>query len=182
VLLLSSFSGLKVSFDGGERWSAPEKSPAGTPLALYGSEFGSPLLVTTAGVFRTSDGRKFSLVPGSPEGPSSAELFSDGLGVAVLEVRTADAAFRWDGSSWDNRRRALLSGGKFLDRYHGGVQPAPVRTPVREVDGNLVWEEAGRRRAVRSPRPGLSIASTFATPEGRLYVGTAGDGLFLFEP
>ncbi len=182
VLLLSSFSGLKASFDGGERWSAPEKALAGTPLALYGSEFGSPLLVTTAGVFRTSDGRKFSLVPGSPEGPSSAELFSDGLGAPVLEVRTAGGAFRWDGSSWDNRRRALLSGGKFLDGYHGGVQPAPVRTPVREVDGNLVWEEEGRRLAVKSPRPGLSVASTLATPEGRIYVGTAGDGLFLFEP
>jgi hypothetical protein len=83
---------------------------------------------------------------------------------------------------WDARRRALLSGGRFLDANRGDGVPAPVRTPVREVDGNLVWEEAGRRRAVKSPRPGLSIASSFATPEGRLYVGTAGDGLFLFVP
>jgi hypothetical protein len=57
-----------------------------------------------------------------------------------------------------------------------------VRSPVKEVDGNLVWEVAGQRRTVRSPRPGLSVASTLAMPEGQLYVGTAGDGLFLFEP
>jgi photosystem II stability/assembly factor-like uncharacterized protein len=183
VLLLTSFSGLRASFDGGERWSVPERAPSGTPLALYGTEFGSPVLVTTTGVFRTSDGKRFAAVPGRPEAPFSAGLLAAADGTPILEVRTADGAFRWDGSAWDNRRRTLLSGGKFLDAYRGGdLLPAPVRTPVREVDGNLIWEEAGRRRAVRSPRPGLSIASTFATPEGRLYVGTAGDGLFLFEP
>jgi hypothetical protein len=182
VLLLSSFNGLKVSSDGGERWTAPERAPGGTPLALYGSEFGAPVLVTTAGVFRTADGRSFTLVAGSPEAPSAVELRADGTGRSVLEVRTAEGAFRWDGTSWDNRRRTLLSGGKFLDAYHGELAPAPIRTPVREVDGNLVWEEDGRKRAVRSPRPGLSVASTLAMPEGRLYVGTAGDGLFLFEP
>jgi photosystem II stability/assembly factor-like uncharacterized protein len=181
VLLVSSFNGLRVSFDGGERWFVPDRAPAGTPLALYGREFGSPLLVTTAGVFRTPDGRSFVPVAGSPQTPSSADLLADGGGSPILEVKTADGSFRWDGSSWDNRRRTLLAGGRFLDAYHGD-QPAPVRTPVREVDGNLVWEQAGHRLAVRSPRPGLSIASTFATPEGRLYVGTAGDGLFLFEP
>ncbi|HEV8232440.1 MAG TPA: hypothetical protein VGQ75_08830 [Thermoanaerobaculia bacterium] len=182
VLLLSSFSGLRISFDGGERWSVPERPPAGTPLALYGTEFGSPVLVTTAGVFRTFDGRGFARLPGSPDAPSSAEILADSFGTAILEIRTADGASRWDGSSWDNRRHAMLSGGKFLDAYHGDREPLPVRTPVREVDGNLVWEESGRRRAVRSPRPGLSIATTLATAEGRLYVGTAGDGLFLFEP
>ncbi|HEU5250234.1 MAG TPA: hypothetical protein VFW15_09625 [Thermoanaerobaculia bacterium] len=181
VLLLSSFNGLRVSFDGGARWSVPDKSPPGTPIALYGKEFGRPVLVTTAGVFRTANGRAFVRVAGSPETPSSAELLADGGGSPILEVKTAGGAFRWDGSAWDTRRRTLLAGGRFLDAYRGDA-PAPVRTPVREVDGNLVWEESGRRRAVRSPRPGLSIASTFATPEGRLYVGTAGDGLFLFEP
>jgi photosystem II stability/assembly factor-like uncharacterized protein len=182
VLLISSFNGLRVSFDGGERWVAPQNAPAGTPLVLYGKEFASPVLVTTTGVFRTVDGRKFAAVPGSPTAPSSAELLADGGGSPVLQVHTAQGSFRWDGTTWDARRRALLAGGRFLDAYRGGAVPAPVRTPVREVDGNLVWEEAGRRRAVKSPRPGLSIASTFATPEGRLYVGTAGDGLFLFEP
>ena len=181
VLLLSSFNGLRASFDGGERWSIPETAPPGTPLALFGKEFGAPVLVTTAGVFRTPNGRTFTRVWGSPEAPSSAELLTDGEGSPILEVKTAAGAFRWDGAAWDTRRRTLLAGGRFLDSYHGEA-PAPVRTPVREVDGNLVWEEAGRRRAVRSPRPGLSIASTWATPEGRLYVGTAGDGLFLFEP
>jgi photosystem II stability/assembly factor-like uncharacterized protein len=183
VLLLSSFNGLRVSLDGGERWSIPGNPPAGTPLALYGKEFGSPILVTTAGVFRTPDGRSFVPIAGSPEAPSAAELLADGGGAPILEVRTAGGSFRWDGTAWDTRRRTLLAGGRFLDNYRGDVQPVPVRTPVKEVDGNLVWEDvSGRRRAVKSPRPGLSIASTFATPEGRLYVGTAGDGLFLFEP
>jgi len=182
VLMISSFNGLRVSFDGGERWVVPQNAPTGTPLALYGKEFGEPVLVTTTGVFRTADGRSFSAVPGRPSAPSSAELLADGGGSPILEVRTSEGSFRWDGNAWDARRRTLLAGGRFLEAYRGDPAPAPVRTPVREVDGNLVWEEAGRRRAVRSPRPGLSIASTFATPEGRLYVGTAGDGLFLFEP
>ncbi|HEY6065586.1 MAG TPA: hypothetical protein VIY96_05490 [Thermoanaerobaculia bacterium] len=181
VLLLSSFSGVRASYDGGERWVQPQGGPTGTPLALYATEFGAPVLVTTTGVFRTVDGRSFSMVSGSPTAPSSAELLSDG-GSTILKVRTADGSYRWDGSAWDTRRRTLLAGGRFLEAYRGDPAPVPVRTPVREVDGNLVWEEAGHRRAVKSPRPGLSIASTLATPEGRLYVGTAGDGLFLFEP
>ena len=181
VLLLSSFSGLRVSVDGGVRWSAPDRGPAGTPIALYGTGFGSPVLVTTAGVYRT-DGRSFWLVSGSPESPTAAELLADGEGTPILEIRNAEGTFRWDGAAWDNRRRSLLSGGRFLDNYHGTPEPAPVRTPVREVEGNLVWENDGQRLSVKSPRPGLAIASTLATPGGRLYVGTAGDGLFLFEP
>ena len=182
VLLLSSFNGIKVSFDGGERWWAPDRAPAGTPIALFASEFGSPVLVTTVGVFRTTDGKNFNPVPGSPDGPTNAELLADRAGTPILEVKTGDGTVRWDGASWDNRRRTLLSGGKFLEHYHGETAPAPVRSPVKEVDGNLVWEVAGQRRTVRSPRPGLSVASTLAMPEGQLYVGTAGDGLFLFEP
>ena len=138
--------------------------------------------MTTAGVFRTTDGKTFNAVPGSPESPTNAELLADGNGTPILEVKMADGVVRWDGASWDNRRRALLSGGKFLAHYRGEIAPAPVRSPVKEVDGNLIWEEAGQRRTVRSPRPGLSVASTLAMPHGQLYVGTAGDGLFLFEP
>lgn len=182
VLLLSSFSGLRVSIDGGVRWSAPDRAPTGTPLALYGSGFGSPVLVTTGGLYRTRDGRSFTLVAGSPVAPTAAELLNDGADSPVLEIRTGEGTFRWDGAAWDNPRRAVLSGGRFLDSDRGERAPAPVRTPVREVEGNLVWENDGQRRTVRSPRPGLAIASTLATPEGRLYVGTAGDGLFLFEP
>jgi hypothetical protein len=97
-------------------------------------------------------------------------------------VKSASGAFRWDGSSWDNRRRTLLAGGRFLDAYRGDPGPTPMKSSVREVDGNLVWEESGHRVSVRSPRPGLSVASALAMPAGRLYLGTAGDGLFLFEP
>jgi len=182
ILLLSSFVGLKVSSDGGERWNAPDRAPGGTPIALFGSEFGSPVLVTTAGVYRTVDGRNFTLIAGSPDAPTSAELLSNGYGSPVLEVKSASGAFRWDGSSWDNRRRTLLAGGRFLDAYRGDPGPTPMKSSVREVDGNLVWEESGHRVSVRSPRPGLSVASALAMPAGRLYLGTAGDGLFLFEP
>src|SRR6476659_270167 len=78
ILLLSSFVGLKVSSDGGERWTAPDRAPGGTPIALFGSEFGSPVLVTTAGVYRTVDGRNFTLIAGSHAAPPSAELLSTG--------------------------------------------------------------------------------------------------------
>ena len=53
---------------------------------------------------------------------------------------------------------------------------------LQEVAGKLVWEEGGRRVSVSSPRSGLALATAAPAPGGRLYVGTTGDGLFLFEP
>ena len=106
MLLLSSSSGLRLSRDGGERWSAPEAAPPGIPIALFGAPFPAPVLVTSAGVFRvTENGRAFPSIQGSPTAPIAAELLSDGVGGPVLEVRTAEGVLRWNGETWNVHRR-----------------------------------------------------------------------------
>lgn len=182
ILVLSSSSGVKVSSDGGEKWIAPEKPPSGSPISLFGAPFASPVLVTSAGVFRvTEGGRTFAPIAGSPSAPVSAELLIDGAGNTLLEVRTAEGFVRWNGQSWSSRRRGILKRGIFLEETPGNA-PTASYTVLQDVDGTLVWEEGGKRLAVTSPRPGLSLASAAAVPGGRIYVATAGDGLFLFEP
>lgn len=182
VLVLSSSAGVRVSRDGGERWSAPATSPPGIPVALFGMPFPVPVLVTSAGVFRAADGgRSFPPVSGSPAAPVGAELLVDPAGGTVLEVRTAEGLFRWNGQSWSARKQGVLKGGLFLQQATGNAPTSPYST-LEEKDGTLVWEEGGRRLAVTSPRPGLALATAASAPGGRLYVGTTGDGLFLFEP
>src|SRR5262249_57805169 len=74
ILILSSSAGVKVSRDRGERWLAPDQPASGAPIALFGSPFSSPVLVTSAGVFRSNDGgRVFLPVPRSPAAPLAAE-------------------------------------------------------------------------------------------------------------
>ena len=181
VLVLSSSSGVRVSTDGGERWTVPEKPPVGVPIALFGAPFSIPVLVTSAGVFRaTENGRAFATVPGAPAAPLFAELLLDAAGSPLLEVRTAEAVQRWNGQAWNSKRTGILKGGKFLEETGGGS--AVSYSSLQDVDGKLVWEEGGRRLAVTSPRPGLALATAATAPGGRLYVGTTGDGLFLFEP
>jgi len=139
------------------------------------------LLVTSAGVFRvTSGGRSFDPIAGSPAAPLSAELLLDAAGNALLEVRTAEGSTRWNGGGWTTRRRAILKGGKFVDDTGGGA--AGAYSSLQEIGGALVFEEGGRRLAVSIPRAGLALATAARAPGGRLYVGTVGDGLFLFEP
>ena len=179
VLLLASATGVRVSRDGGERWSLPEHSPQGIPLALFGFPFPSPVLVTTAGVFGTSDGSRFFPISGGPASASSAQLLTGPSGQPLLEVRTSEEILRWNGQSWSGRRRGVLGGGMFLEGSSGA--PA-VYSTLQDQDGTLVWEEGGKRRALTSPRPGLALASAAAAPGGRIYIGTTGDGLFLFEP
>jgi photosystem II stability/assembly factor-like uncharacterized protein len=180
ILLLSSSSGVLVSRDGGIRWSAPEKPPEGAPLALFGAPPPGPILVTTRGVFRPDDGgRGFLSVPGAPPAIISADLLADETGEPVLQVRTSEAVMRWNGVSWSSRRRGVLSGGKFLDR---SAASAPSYSTLQEIGGSLVWERGGKRVAISSPRPGLALASAVSAPGGRIYLGTTGDGLFLFEP
>jgi photosystem II stability/assembly factor-like uncharacterized protein len=181
TLLLSSASGVRVSYDGGEHWSPPEVPPPGAPVALFGAPFASPVLLTTLGLFRAAeDGRSFAPVPGSPAGPISAELLVDGEGTPILEVRTVDGVHRWNGRSWGGRKHGILRGGVFLQESGGGA--AGAYSSLQDVDGTLVWEEGGKRLTVTSPRPGLALAAAASAPGGRLYVGTTGDGLFLFEP
>jgi hypothetical protein len=159
------------------RWPAPERPPAGMPVGVFGAPFTRPVLVTTEGVFTTGDGSRFSSLPGSPSSPLWAQLMLDAAGQPLLEVRTADGVLRWNGEGWAGRRRGILSGGMFIENT-----PVALYSSIQEVGGNLVWEEGGKRRAVSSPRPGLALATAAAVPGGGIYVGTTGDGLFLFEP
>jgi photosystem II stability/assembly factor-like uncharacterized protein len=181
VLLLSSSSGLRLSRDGGERWSAPEAAPPGIPISLFGAPFPAPVLVTSAGVFRvTENGRAFPAVQGSPTAPIAAELLSDGLGSPVLEVRTAEGLQRWNGQAWTGRRIGLLKGGVFLQESSAGATAS--YSSLEDVAGTLVWQEGSRRLEMTSPRPGLALAAAATAPGGLIYLGTTGDGLFLFQP
>jgi photosystem II stability/assembly factor-like uncharacterized protein len=180
VLVLSSSSGLLFSRDLGERWLPARNPPAGIPIALYGAPFSSPILVTSAGSFRVSDEEDAFTPIGGPSAPLAAELLSDASGGPLLEVRSSEGSSRWNGQTWSGRRTGVLKGGIFLGEGGGGA--AGSYSSLQEVGGKLIWEEGGRRLSVSSPRAGLALATAAPAPGGRLYVGTTGDGLFLFEP
>jgi photosystem II stability/assembly factor-like uncharacterized protein len=181
VLILSSSAGVRISRDGGEHWSAPDTPPPGVALGLFGAPFAAPVLLTSAGVFRAEEGgRAFAPIPGAPTAPISGELLADGAGGPLLEVRTAEGVLRWNGTEWTPIRKALLKGGVFLQGASGG--PAVSYSTLQDVDGTLVWEEGSRRLALTSPRPGLALASAAEAKGGLVYLGTTGDGLFLFQP
>jgi photosystem II stability/assembly factor-like uncharacterized protein len=182
-LLLASSAGVRVSRDGGERWSPVEEAPRGSPLALFGAPFESPVVVTTEGVFRTSDGdgRRFEAVPGGLRAVAAADLLADRNGDPVLELRSAETLAYWDGQSWSTKKKALLGGGIFMQNA-AASKPVAGWSNLQDVDGTLLWQEGRSRRAFTSPRPALVLASAAEAGGGRVYVGTMGDGLFLFEP
>jgi hypothetical protein len=180
VLVLSSSSGLLFSHDLGERWLPARNPPAGIPIAMYGAPFSSPVLVTSAGTYRVTDSEEGFTPIGGPSAPLSAELLSDAVGGPLLEVRSHEGSARWNGQAWISRRAGILKGGIFLGEGGGGA--AGSYSSLQEVGGKLIWEEGGHRLAVSSPRAGLALATAAPAPGGRLYVGTTGDGLFLFEP
>ena len=181
VLLIASSSGVRVSRDGGARWSALAQGPPGSPVALYGAPFAGPLLVTTEGVFQTSDGSHFAVVPGGLRPAGAAELLADKNGNAVLELRSGDTLAYWDGQSWSTKKKALLGGGIFMQNA-ASSKPVGGWSNLQEVDGTLLWQEGRSRRAFTSPRAALTLASAAEARGGRVYVATMGDGLFLFEP
>jgi len=183
VLLLASSAGVRVSRDGGVRWAPVEKGPRGSPIALFGPPFANPVVVTTDGVFQTTDGngRRFEAVPGGLRTIAAAELLADKNGEPVLEVRSADTLAYWDGQSWTTRKKAMLGGGIFM-QHANAAKPVAGWSHLMDVDGTLWWQEGRSRRAFTSPRPALVLASAAADGGGRVYVGTMGDGLFLFEP
>jgi photosystem II stability/assembly factor-like uncharacterized protein len=180
VLLLASSSGVRVSRDGGAHWSAVEQPPRGTPLALFGAPFASPIVVTTEGVFRTADGRRFEPVPGGLRPVASVELLADKSGGPVLEIRASETLAHWDGQSWSTKRKALLGGGIFLQ--NAAAKPVSGWSNLQDVNGTLFWQEGPNRRAFTSPRSSMVLASAAEGGGGRVYLGTMGDGLFLFEP
>jgi hypothetical protein len=155
--------------------------PVGAPVEVFGSPYRLPVLVTSEGVFRVAeDGTSFAPVSGAPWGAIGAELLAGADGTPVLEVRTSDSDYRWNGRAWNGRRRAILSGGLFAAQANAAS--AGAWSSIQDVGGTLVWAEGGRRVALTSPRPGLALATAAAASGGKLYVGTTGDGLFLFEP
>jgi photosystem II stability/assembly factor-like uncharacterized protein len=181
VWLVASAGGVRVSRDGGARWSAPREAPPGTPIALFGAPFEWPLLVTTEGVFSTRDGARFAPVPGGLRGASAAELLADRNGDAVLEIRSGDTLAYWDGVAWSSKKKALLGGGIFMQNA-ASSKPVGGWSNLQDVDGTLFWQEGRSRRAFTSPRSALPLAAAAEARGGRVYVGTMGDGLFLFEP
>ncbi len=178
ALLVSSSAGLKVSFDGGVRWQAPAQPPSGAPLVVYGSPFEKPLVVTTEGLFASSDGTRFSAVPGGLRAVETAELLADPNGGPIVEVRAGATIAYWDGISWSTRKKAALGGGIFMP----AAKPSSDYFTLQEVGGTLLWQEGSSRKAFTSPRDDLMLASAAEVEGGRVYVGTMGDGLFLFEP
>lgn len=180
VLLVASSSGVKLSRDGGARWESPARPPEGAPIVLYGAPFDEPILVTTEGVFVTTDGSRFTAVPGGLRSATSAELLADGNGNPVLEIRSEGRLAYWDGQSWSVRKKAVLGGGIFMKAAPG--KPTGGYSNLQDVDGTLLWSEGRHRRAFTSPRPALTLASAAEVLGGGVYVGTMGDGLFLFEP
>jgi photosystem II stability/assembly factor-like uncharacterized protein len=183
VLLVASSSGVRVSRDGGVHWAAPRApdAPRGSPIVLYGDAFGGPVLVTTDGVFRTADGERFTPVAGGLRPAESVQLLADRGGEPLLEIKSADGLAYWDGESWSARKKAVLGGGIFLQ---GAASQKPVGgwSNLQDVGGTLFWQKGKSRRAFTSPRNGLTLASAAQVSGGRVYLGTMGDGLFVFEP
>jgi hypothetical protein len=140
--------------------------------------------VTTEGVFQTTDGggRRFEPVPGGLRAVTAAELLADKNGEPLLEVRTGETLAHWDGQNWTTtKKKALLGGGIFMQNA-AAAKPVAGWSHLRDVNGTLWWQEGRSRRAFTSPRSDLVLASAAADGGGRVYVGTMGDGLFLFEP
>ena len=174
---------MRVSRDGGVHWTAAAAPPPGAPIVVFTEPFESPILVTSEGVFTTSDsdGERFVPVAGGRRGVSAAQLLAGKDGEAVLEVRSGDVLAYWDGRRWSTKKKALLGGGIFMQN-NAASKPVGGWTNLQDVDGTLFWQEGPTRRAFTSPRAALTLASAAETRGGRVYVGTMGDGLFLFEP
>ncbi len=180
VLLVASSAGVKVSRDAGAHWESPSTPPEGAPIVAYGAPFEEPLVVTTEGVFTTADGRRFGPVPGGLRTVEAADLLADRNGDPLVEIRSGSALAYWDGRSWSKRKKAALGGGIFIKA--SADKPSGGYSNLQDVDGTLLWQEGRSRRAFTSPRAALMLANAAEVAGGRVYVGTMGDGLFLFEP
>jgi photosystem II stability/assembly factor-like uncharacterized protein len=180
ALLIAGSAGVKVSYDSGAHWQAPAAPPSGTPIVVYGAPFERPVVVTTEGLFTSADGSRFTAVPGGLRTVESVELLADAAGEPLVEVRSGSAVARWDGGAWSTRKKAALGGGIFLSG--SAASASSEYFSLQEVGDTLLWQEGRSRRAFTSPRPALMLASAAEVAGGRVYVGTMGDGLFLFEP
>src|SRR5262249_40824243 len=133
TLVVASSAGIRVSRDGGARWTAPADPPPGVPIALYPTAFGDPLLVTTGGVFRTADGSRLDAVPGGARPATASELLADAAGSPVLELRSGDAVAYWDGDAWSGKKKSQLGGGIFMPK--SPTKAVGGWSNLQEVDG-----------------------------------------------
>ena len=85
----------------------------------------------------------------------------------------------WDGRAWSTRKKAALGGGIFIT---ASTKPTGGYTNLQDVDGTLFWQEGREPPRLHEPAGGADAGFGRRIAGGRVYVGTMGDGLFLFEP
>ena len=143
-------------------------------------------LATTGGVYRwNASGRRFSLVPGSPQQLVSAITVHGNDSVWIAGAGTLDE-LRWNGTALEHRRG--------FGRASGLPQVAPGG--MRVDDSGAVWMTTSRglvrfqpsssRIRVYGVRDGLpsqefSDREIGRSPDGHFAIGTA-EGLLLFHP
>ncbi len=177
--MCASASALRVSFDGGHHFLAPEKAPGGRILRLFGAPLDQPVVVTDGGVFTTADGTRFDRIAAVTGNPWEADLGRDGSERPALEVRTSSGVYRQSGGAFVQVGRRILSGGMFLK--NGGEDSSPYfRFSVNA--GTLTLLHGGSSGSVVLPRDELQVSDAVLAGDGTLYVATIGDGVFLYRP
>lgn len=178
VWLCASASALRVSFDGGRHFQAPETAPRGRILRIFGVPLSSPVVVADDGVFTTEDGLKFGRIGTVTGSPSEADLMTGPSGLPVLEVRTSTGLFRTDGDGFAQVRRGLLSGGMFLKNAAEPISPY-FRFFVNA--GALTLRRGAASGTFLLPRDELNVSDAVLAGDGTLYVATMGDGVFFYK-
>ena len=184
VLLLSSFSGLRVS----RRRRRPvvrSRSRAGrnSRSRCTARLSASPVLVTTTGLYRTTNGRTLRVHPRESRRADERRAPGRRLGRS-RSSRSARPTALFAGTV----RRGTTAGARCCRAGSSSTRTAANRSPRRSArrSGKSKGTWCGRTAGVASPCAARGPVSRSLRRsrrrEGRLYVGTAGDGLFLFEP
>ena len=130
-------------------------------------------------------GATFLLVPATLRGPRGRGAAARPAGTGRCSRSRAAGRLLPLGRALSGRssKRAVLSGGLFLAAGQRRLVGTAPWNYLQDVDGQLVWEEGNRRLALTRPAR-RTRARDGGRPHagGRVYIGTAGDGLYLFEP